>query len=268
MTYDPQQSTNPAQPALSDLLGRYLQRQAAAHADGLGLPETSGEVVPYDAAPAQPVDPRTAWDSAQAALRCFQDGAPARLTEAPADWPALVASHEPVMALAFCTANFPQLVRDLHPLWRAGDLKVLCPDPATPAAVPALVDWASAALRERRYPKALLGLGALRLARHFDAAEELLRKHQAEVPAAWRAAWANEQASLLWHEGKSQAAAASWQSQSASVPVLFNRGMSALFLGKPAEAHAALGPAVAQLPEDGAWHHLGRLYLALAEMRG
>ncbi len=58
-----------------------------------------------------------------------------------------------------------------------------------------------------------------------------------------------------------------WKAQPASTPVHFNCGMAALFSGRPAEARAPLGQAVSQLPEDSAWHHLGRLYLALAEAR-
>jgi hypothetical protein len=130
-----------------------------------------------------------------------------------------------------------------------------------------LVEWAQAAARAKDYPQALLAVGVLRLAREFDAAGELLRGLKT-VPAAWRAAQANEEAALAWHRGDAQAAADSWRTQSESVPVLFNRGMAALFLGQPAEARAPLGKAAAQLPDDGAWHHLARLYLALAEMRG
>jgi hypothetical protein len=48
---------------------------------------------------------------------------------------------------------------------------------------------------------------------------------------------------------------------------LFNRGMAALFLGDAVAAREALTRATAMLPETGAWHHLGRLYLALAEAR-
>jgi len=48
------------------------------------------------------------------------------------------------------------------------------------------------------------------------------------------------------------------------VPVLFNRGMAALFLDRPAEARADLRKATERLPESSGWHHLGRLYLALA----
>jgi hypothetical protein len=43
--------------------------------------------------------------------------------------------------------------------------------------------------------------------------------------------------------------------------------MAALFLDQPAEARSALGEAANRIPETSAWHHLARLYLALAEMR-
>jgi hypothetical protein len=50
--------------------------------------------------------------------------------------------------------------------------------------------------------------------------------------------------------------------------VLFNRGTAALFLDRPTEARKPLTDAVALIPESSPWHHLGRLYLALAELRG
>ena len=50
------------------------------------------------------------------------------------------------------------------------------------------------------------------------------------------------------------------------MPVRFNRGMAALFLGRPAEARDHLKAAVGGLAETGAWHHLASLYLTLAEM--
>ena len=45
------------------------------------------------------------------------------------------------------------------------------------------------------------------------------------------------------------------------------RGMAALFLGRAAEAVEPLKAAIAGLPETSAWHHLGCLYLALAQAR-
>jgi hypothetical protein len=251
------------QPPLSELLGRYLQQQTAAHETGMAMPEGLGDVLPYDAAPAQPIDPRTAWGEALTALQLFHDG-PSAAT--PPDWPALVVTHEPETALAFAAGNFPQLVRNLLPLWQTKDLKALCPRGTTATPMLALVDWATETLRKGVYPQGLVAIGALRLARQFDAADELMRKYAVEVPEAWRAAWANERAALDWHRGRTNEAAEAWQQQEESVPVSFNRGMATLFSGRPAEARAALEAAVSRLPENSAWHHLGRLYLTLAEM--
>jgi hypothetical protein len=251
------------QPPLAELLGRYIQQQTAAHAEGMALPESLGEVVPHDAAPAQPIDPRTAWSEATTAVRCFGEF---KSTATPPDWPTLVVSHEPESALAFAAGNFPQLVRNLLPLYQTKDLTSLRPVATSSVPTPALVDWAAETLQKQQPAQSMLALGALRLARQFDAADTLMRKHEAKVPAAWRGAWANEHAALTWHRGQADEAAAAWQSQPDSTPVLFNRGMAALFSGRRADARAALAAAVAQLPDDGAWHHLGSLYLALAEM--
>jgi tetratricopeptide (TPR) repeat protein len=113
-----------------------------------------------------------------------------------------------------------------------------------------------------------LCLHAAKAARHYEEAANLLQQQRAHVPAQWQAAWTNEEAALAWHRGQADEAAQLWRSQPESVPVLFNRGMAALFLARPAESRRWLSQAVVQLPETSAWHHLGRLYLALAEMRG
>jgi tetratricopeptide (TPR) repeat protein len=264
MTRRNDSSDKPAPFALPELLAEYLRRQASAHAAGLALTGAAGEVEPYDAGPAQPVEPRLAWDEAVAAVRSFEAPAAARKWKAPPEWPALVASQEPVAALAFCAGNFPQLVRNLQPLLQAKDLTALRGNPGRPAEAPGLVEWAEAAARKGEPADALLAAGALRLARQFDRAAEVLRRRPAGD--GWRAAWANEEAALAWHRGRADEAAASWRGQPDSAPVLFNRGMAALFLGRPDEARAALRGAAALLPEAGAWHHLAQLYLALAEI--
>ena len=253
---------DPKQPSLTDLMGRYLERSAEAQAAGLA-PAAQGEVVPFEAAPVQAVDPRVAWDEAQAALRHF--GAKAE-GKAPPDWPALVADQEPTAALAFAVGNFPQLVRHLQPLLTGNPAKMR-PTAGRPVPAAALVAWAEETVKKHEYPQALLALGALRLAHHFDVAEKLMKKHAKDVPAEHRAAWANEEAALAWHRGKAEDALKLWKSQADSLPVLFNRGMAALFLGQKEEARASLTAAISQLPESSAWHHLGRLYLALAEMK-
>lgn len=254
------------QPTLDEMMSRYLQKRTAAQTARIAASDLPGEVAPYDAAPVQPVEPRIAWEEALAATRflypqCGGD------CEPPPDWPTLVSTHEPEMSLAFAHGNFPQMVRDLHGLIQAEALTSLQPGQGRPTELPGLIDWARRTLQAKRYPEALLGLGALRLARQFQAADDLIRKHQKDVPAEWQAAWANEQAALAWHRGDVQEAARLWRSQPESAPVLFNRGMAALFLGQPGEARKLLHQAAQFIPESSAWHHLARLYLALAEMR-
>jgi tetratricopeptide (TPR) repeat protein len=262
-----QKSGTPVQPSLEEMFSRFLAGRAEAEAVGIFATE-AGDVVPFEAAPVQPVDARLAWDEAQTAFALYQPKSAVRGLKAPGDWSNMVAGHEPVAAVALAAGNFPQLVRDLHKLTQPGDLAELRRTPSHTLPAPALVGWADELLKAKNFPQALLAIGSLRLARLFDEAEARLKKHAAEVPEQWQAAWENERAALAWHRGKAEEAAALWNAMAESVPVLFNRGMAALFLGKSNEARAALTKAVAQLPDDNAWHHLGRLYLAFAEMRG
>lgn len=255
------------QPSLAEMLTRYLQKRSADQAAGIAGEELTGEVVPFEAAPVQPVEPRLAWTEALAAGRHFNPRLDADSVEAPPDWPMLVAGHEPEMALAFALGNFPQMVRDLHGLVQAKDLTALHPSAGRPTEAGDLERSAAATLKAKQYPQALLALGALRLAKQFDQAEKLLKKHEAEVPPAWRAAFANEKAAFCWHRGQTEEAIKLWKSQPEIAPVVFNRGMAALFLGQPAEARTCLSQAVQLIPDQSAWHHLAKLYIALAEMR-
>jgi hypothetical protein len=252
-------------PALSDLLADYLRRQAETHAAGLALPE-EGEVVPFEAAPVQPVEPRLAWEEATSALSYLHARSNPPALAVPPDWASLVAACEPATAIAFTVGNFPQLVRDLQPLLHPRELGKLRPSPARAIPCPALEEWAAVTVRQRQQPLALLALGVLRLARSFELAAALNREHQADVPAEWQAAWANETAALAWHRGQAEEAASQWRSQPDSAPVHFNRGMAALFLDRPADARPEFARAVSLLPESCGWHHLACLYLALAEM--
>jgi tetratricopeptide (TPR) repeat protein len=187
--------------------------------------------------------------------------------QAPPDWPALVAAQQPAAALAFAMGNFPQLVRHIQPLLHTDKLSELRPKAGQPIPAPGLLTWAAQTAKKKQFPETLLALGALRLAHQFDKADELVAKHRADVPKEWQPAFANEEAALAWHRGRADDALKMWQSQQDSTPVLFNRGMALLFSGKPTEARKPLDAAIAQLPEESAWHHLGKLYLALAERK-
>lgn len=261
MTPAPDDRPTAAQPPLADLMARYLGRQTAAHAAGLAAIET-GDVEPYEAVPVQAVDPRQAWDEANAVLKYFA-GSNAKVAKAITEWPQLVAAQDSLTALPMAAGNYPQLVRDLAPLFHAAKMSELVTEPAAAAEIAGLVESAETAARSGEFPRALVAVGVLRLARQFAAAERLLKS--VNPPAAWRDAWANEEAALLWQSGRRDEAARRWQALPDSVPILFNRGMAALFLDRPADARAALRMAVEKIPESSGWHHLGRLYLALAE---
>lgn len=265
MTRATDSSDTPVQPSVADLFAGYLRRQTEAHADGLAPVEMTGDVVPHEAAPVQTVEPRVAWTEALAALRFLNPGNDLGYEKAAPEWPQLVAAQEPAAALAFAAGNYPQLVRHVRPLMAATDLTALRPTSDRPTTVAALAAWANA---QKKFPRVLIALGALRLARQFEQAEALLSAARGSVPEAYREAFANEEAALLWHRGQAEAAATKWAEQPESVPVLFNRGMAALFLGRPTEARTWLTRAAELLPETSPWHHLAGLYLALAQMRG
>lgn len=253
-----------SQPALSDLMARFLERQGSMPSVA---PQLSGEVVAYEAVPAQPVESRLAWNEAHEALRCFTPKLPSVGQQFTADWSTLVAGHEPAMAIAFCAGNFPQLVRDVHTLLSATDLSKLRPAPDQEPASHGIASWAEQ-LAQTGNSSILLAAGVCRLARHFDQADELLKQGEKQAPAEWKPAFLNEHAALAWHRGHCERADELWRKQAPFAPVLFNQGVAALFLNRAKDARPLLNQAVAQLSEDDGWHHLGRLYLALAEMRG
>src|SRR6266851_1394560 len=152
------------------------------------------------------------------------------------------------------------MVRSLQPLLHltpGADATRLAIPHAPSVASAELIRWADQIVKRNQFPDNLMAVAALRLARDFERAAKLIQD-ESEVPAEWRAAWENERAALAWQRGQTKEALASWQAQKESTPVLFNRGMASLFLHKRDDARAALQKAVAHLPEDDAWHHLGR----------
>jgi len=251
------------QPALGQLLARFLQRQAEAQAAGLAAADT-GDVTPYEASPVQPVDARLAWEEAVAAATYLVPGVDRRSFTVPPHWPQLVAAQEPAAAPAFAVGNYPQMVRDLHLVLNRFRPAELRPNGGRSLATPALLQWSEQAARQNKLPQVLLAIGSLRLARQYDQAGQILANVQKEAAASWQPALLNERSALAWHQGKHAEALALWTAAPDSVPVLFNRGLACLFLEQPGQARTWLAQAVAQLPEGSAWHHLGRLYLTLA----
>jgi len=102
------------------------------------------------------------------------------------------------------------------------------------------------------------------LAKQFEQADAVIASLDKDVPATWRAAWANEQAALGWHRGDAETARRLWSAAEPTLPVRFNRAMAELFSGNAAGARTLLQDVIPQIPENSAWHHLARLYLTLA----
>jgi hypothetical protein len=251
-----------AQPRIEDLMARFLTRQAEDRAAGIPEPPV-GEVEPHEAAFTPAVEPRTALDEAVVALKlCAPDGGLASIAMPP-DWANLVAADGGHFAVPLAAGGFPQLLRDLPALLRAEKRSTLLVE-GSPVGVPSLVRWANDAAEKVRLPQALVGAGALRLARQFDAADAVLDQLRSNIPEKWRTALDNEIAALAWARGNVAEAERIWAAMPKSAVTCFNRGMAALFNDRNAEAKAFLKDAAALLPEDSAWQHLANLYLALA----
>jgi tetratricopeptide (TPR) repeat protein len=246
---------------LPGLFRRYLEKRAAAHATSLAEPGP-GEVVPFEAVPIQPPDPKAAWDAALEAAKFY--GPPA-LPRIPANWPELMAHCAAELALPFCLGNYPQLVRDLAPFVEPADLTRLLPTVSRSPRRPDTVEHCALPKPSDNPIQILFSVASFRLAKEYDQAAELLRHYRDKIPPQYAAAWANEEAALAWHSGRVDEAQASWESQSDIAPVLFNRGVAAVFSNRSADARSFLKQAVSQIQDGSPWYHLGSFYIALAE---
>jgi tetratricopeptide (TPR) repeat protein len=225
-----------------------------------------GEVEPHEVAVGFRCDPRLAWDEGLSVLSALGLKQQKNLA-APADWPAVVARHEPVAAQPMALAGYPQRVRDLTNLLQAVDLKGLRPSGASQPASPSLRNWAIKQAKKGDLTETLLAAAVLREAHDLDQAESILTGQPCQPSDTLRPAYINEQAALLWQKGHAEQSLALWESLPESAASFFNRGMAHLFLEQTGKARELLQKAVALLPENIGWHHLGSLYLALAEMR-
>jgi tetratricopeptide (TPR) repeat protein len=262
MTTSPENNERIEPGTLGEFFTLYLQRQVTAQADGLGYAESNAEVAPYDTAPVQPVDPRLAWNEARGLFRAFPGLEASGGKSVPPDWPQLVQALEPVVAVPLALGNFPQLIRNPQALLVTRDLSIWRPTPRRGLGATELLTWARASTDPG---SRLLAAGVLRLAQEFAVAGELL--DALKVSGPWQAVLENEIAALAWQRGQHREALTHWQNQAESTPVLFNRGMASLFLGHPDLAGKLLQEAVASLPDSDSWHHLGQLYLTLAQER-
>jgi tetratricopeptide (TPR) repeat protein len=254
-------------PSLHEMLASYLRRQMTSISLGLASAAVGGEVQPYDAVPALPADPQLAWKGTLSVLNIFGLKSKDSFVPFPAEWSGLVTDHPPAAALPCALGNYPQMVRDLRAIVQAKSLSSIRTGQSRVLPLSGLAARASELAGRQDYTALLVAAGMLRAASHFEDAEHLLRTNSKDFPESLQQLVANELAALAWQRGQIQEATRMWEAQKPSPAVWFNRGMAALFQDQASEATSYLKKAVDQLPEDDGWQHLGRLYLALAEMR-
>lgn len=251
-------------PSPAELMSRYLQKRADDMATGLASTNAIGDVQPYEAGPVQPIDAKPAWEGVLAVYTFLEVPAEEQPKKVVPDWPTLVSGMQPVFDLSMAIGNFPQMVRNLQPLFQSKQLSNLRTQNVRPLALPQLMEWVNAATKKSKVGDMLLGAAILRVASEFEQAQQLLDSTESAVQnTQWQTVHANENAALAWHAGKLDLAEKLWSEQPESLPVLFNRGMARLFQDAPTDAKVFFTRVVDQIPETNAWHHLSRLYLTL-----
>lgn len=246
--------SNPtAQPTIDDLMVRFLATRSDATS---AVEHGESEVEPHEVAAGFRVDPRAAWLDATAAL-ATGGNAPPPAVQLPTEWAALVTQPAAAFAVPMAAGHFPQRVKDLQPLLVKFDPSQLRPS-GSQQPLPGfagLRTWV--AKNGTTNPKVASGIA--RVLGDFETAAKLLTTDGSAD---------NDRAALLWAQGECGAALMAWEVMPESAPVLFNRGMALLFLGRTAEARSPLQKAVDAIPETSGWHALARLYLAVAEVHG
>jgi hypothetical protein len=254
------------QPRLNDLLFRFFDRRADDTRSGLRA-ESGLEVEPHDSAPVQPADARLAWSEAMAAGQWLGCDLTTLAKSPPPEWTDILSEQASIAAAPFCVGNFPQLVRSFGSLLetrKLADLRRMAV-PANGAFTGLLERWSASLKGVDRSAAQIVLAGLYRLTGQFEEAHQILERPVGQQ-AALENVRANEWAALAWHRGFYDEAAALWKGCRPSVPVSFNRGMAALFSGGAGEARTLLQEAANSLSKKSSWHHLAKLYLALADI--
>lgn len=226
----------------------------------------AAEVEPYEAVPSQSVDARQAWDAAnEVAMAVLPQTANA--LKIPNGWSTCVGNLQSICAIPMAIGCFPQAVRDLLPLIRANQLSDTIAPIRPMSEDPALASCVDSASRSDEPGQCLLAASILRLSGRIADARRMLAEKRDQFSSPWITALSNEEAALAWFCGDTAAAKAKWNAMPESEVRSFNLGIAELFSNRPEAAQPHLKDAIARLDESSAWHHLARLYLALAEGR-
>jgi hypothetical protein len=252
---------------MDELFLNYLkQRSAVATTEPIAR---ESEVEPHQAAVLAVVDSRQAFSDALAAAEWLlgrQGTSVLRDIQMPPGWDSLVHQHDSVVAVPFCMGYYPQMLRDVSPILAKRRPSSLLTGTAKPQPMNDVVAWGTSMLRKQKWAEALVAAAALRMCGQSNAARDMLDQIRKSAAVAWNAVLLNEEAALAWAGGDLRKAGDLWAKhpQADMPPILFNRGLVALFTDRPRDAESLLRQAADKLPETSAWHHLGQLYLALA----
>jgi len=246
-------------PNLNDLLQRYLQ-DPAAHARH-ALPAV-GDVEPHDIAGGFLIPVQTLWSEALAVFPLLAGTTP-RLA-IPPEWAGLALLPCPSPAVPCAAGIIPQRVREFARLqpesFRLDGSSV--PPPPVPGFA-GLRKWLAEIGPAGQVPEALLAAGIAAELGESTQAGSILARIEPAPDSAFRTAWLNQQAALLWLQHQPADALAILSSLSDSGPILFNRALAYLSLGHDDLARTSLQAAIPLLPESSGWSHLARLIAAV-----
>lgn len=255
------------QPRLDELFVKYLQERSVVASSASVVRES--EVEPYQAASLAIVDSRQAFKDAIAAVGWLigdQSAVALQAFQPPPDWARFVHDQDTVVAVPFCVGHYPQMLRDVAPLLVDQRPSSLLTHRNGPKEMNDVAAWGGNMLQKRQWAQAVLAAAVLRMAGQCHAAGKVLGQVRASAPPVWDGVLRNEEAALAWASDDARSANRLWEEHplADSPPVLFNRGLTALFADRLEVAETLLRQAAEKLPETSAWYHLGQLYLALA----
>jgi len=256
-----------SQPHLNELFAEYLRRYVAEPQSHQAVAES--EVEPHQAATLTVTDARRALKDATAVANWLLDKKSAgafQNLQMPPGWQNLVRDQESILAVPLCLGNYPQMLRDVGPLLVEDSPSVLVPQLVPSAAMTDVTAWGETMLQRGQHAESLLAAAVLRICSQHETAATLFSRIVTAAPKAWDALLRNEQAALAWSAGDRKRAAELWAVHplADSPPILLNKGLVALVDGDLGKAKTLLSQAVAKLPDESAWHHLGQLYVTFA----
>lgn len=234
-----------SQPTIAELTARFLARPSVNE-------NIETIVEPHETHASFAVDAQSAWSEATAVFRVF--GLNVRSTKSPTDWSTFVRLAADADYLPLALGHFPQQVRNISALLER-----------RPSPIPTESrGWIA---KGTSFVEQLLAAASARIAQNFAEAERILDQiASVDLNTDEQTIVANERATVLWSQGKREAAEAMWQTLPANAVVNFNRGVAALAAGRALEAMAHFELSIRELTETSGWHHLAQLYRALAEI--